>query len=48
MIILFLFFSVVGYSNMDTENVNFGTGDMMFQNPTFSLGRTNKGMQLDE
>ena len=42
-----LFVSGVGYSNMDGEHVNFKDGDLMFKNPTYSLGRTNLGLEAE-
>ena len=41
-------FPGVGYSNMDGEQVNFKGGDLMFKNPTYSLGRTNLGLQAED
>ena len=29
---------------MDGERVDFKSGDLMFKNPTYSLGRTNLGL----
>eukprot|EP00794_Sanderia_malayensis_P020236 gene20236-22215_t len=38
----------VTYNNMDAENVNFNNGDLMFKNPTYSLGRDNPGIEWKE
>ena len=38
----------VGYSNMGGEKLDFQDGDLMYKNPTYSLGRANLGLDDED